>query len=284
MMISTRSLQNMLLLVLCAGLTGSTALAQSAPTAAPPARPVDTDLPPAKQILSNYVNTIGGEERVRSRTSMLVEGKFQVPSQGMNGDMTIQAAAPNLMHVEIEIEGLGKFRQGFDGKVGWTLNPLQGPALMEGLALADVARQADFYSELNFDKNYKSIETVGRTNFEGIECYEVRLMPHEGSEASMFFDVATGLLVGMNSTAHLPQGDFPTTTRFEDYKDFDGIKMPTRITNKQLGVQQVMIYDKVTHDAVDKSVFELPQPIKALLESPPPKEPSPPPPGAPKSE
>ena len=271
-----RRTRNLLAGVLAVLAINGMAQPQSAPSTAPPAKPVDADLPSAKQIISNYVATIGGEERIRARSSMQVQGKFQVPSQGMSGPMTIQAAAPNLMHVEIQIEGLGKFRQGFDGKVGWTLNPLQGPALMEGLALVDVARQADFYSELNFEKNYKSIEMVGRTTFEGLACYEIRLVPREGSDSSTYFEEATGLLVGMSTTAHLPQGDFPTTTRFEDYHDFDGIKMPTRITTKQLGVQQVMTYDKVTYNTIDTSVFELPQPIKALLEAPPtPKEPAP---------
>jgi hypothetical protein len=54
---------------------------------------------------------------------------------------------------------------------------------------------------------------------------------------------------------------------YGDYRDFDGVTLPTQMIQRVMGMEQVMTTDSVEWDTVDPAVFALPDQIKALLEA-----------------
>ncbi len=93
---------------------------------------VSAALPPAEEILKKYRAAIGGEEAIRSHTVRSVSGTFEIPAQGMRGELVVLAAAPDMIRLTITLPGLGEMQRGFDGKVGWSVDPAIGPRLLEG--------------------------------------------------------------------------------------------------------------------------------------------------------
>lgn len=232
-------------------------------TAAPAARPA-TALPTADVIFERYRNAIGGEAAIRRHTHRTIRGQFEIAAQGMTGELVVLAAAPDLMTLTVTLAGIGEMRRGYDGKVGWSIDPAVGPRLLEGRELAELRHSADFYEDLHDGANYQSATVVGRTPFEGRECYEVRLVRHSGIELTEFFDVETGLLAGVAMDASSQMGTVPATTVVTGYKRFGGILTPTVTRQRMMGLESTTTISSITFEPIPREAFDLPAPIAAL--------------------
>ena len=231
--------------------------AVSAPQVAPA-------LPPAEEVLKKYRAAIGGEEAIRKYTARSVKGTFEIPAQGMKGDLSIMAAAPDLIRVIVTLPGLGELQRGYNGKLGWSIDPAIGPRLLEGSELAEFKHSAEFYEDLHEPAKFKSIKLVGKTLFEGQDCYELRLVRDSGFEYTEYFSVATGLLVGGKLNASSQMGSVPVTSVVADYQAFGGVLMPKVTRQRMMGLEQVTTIVSVTFDPIDPKNFELPPTIAAL--------------------
>jgi hypothetical protein len=221
-------------------------------------------LPAAADLMDGHIKAIGGRDALLSRSSLHAVGKVEMPSAGVTGTLEMFAAKPNKTLLKMSLPGIGDFHEGFDGTVGWSMNPLTGPTLMQGAQLEQRKMDSDFYSVVNYEKRYESMTTVEITEFDGRPCYKVRLVRRGGPEDFQFYDVKTGLRAGMITTRETPMGSMTATMTETDYKPFGGVLQPTRLNTKVENLQQVMTFEKFEFDKVDPSVFELPDQIRAL--------------------
>ena len=215
-------------------------------------------------MLKKYRVAIGGEEAIKKHTARSVKGTFEIPAQGMKGDLSIMAAAPDMIRVMVTLPGLGELQRGYDGKLGWSIDPAIGPRLLEGNELAEFKHSADFYDDLHDPKKFKSITVVGKTMFEGQECYELKLVKESGFEYTEFFSVASGLIVGGKLNASSQMGSVPVTSIVSDYKAFGGVLVPTVTRQRMMGLEQLTTVISVSFDPIDPKAFELPPAIAAL--------------------
>jgi hypothetical protein len=229
-------------------------------------KPADGKLPPAKDLLARHLQAIGGKEAVLKHKSSHARGKMEIAAQNITGDLEIIAAAPNKMLFKANIPGIGEVRRGYDGKVAWNINPTTGPSLVEGKEAEQIKEGADFHSEVNEAKRFKSLETVEETKFEDKDCYKVKAVSTSGQTSFRFYDKQSGLLVGSTATQTVAGGEQEVTTIYSDYKEFDGIRLATRTVQRLPQLEATVILQSVEFDKVDPKVFELPKEIKALLE------------------
>jgi len=243
----------------------SPAPAAAATTPAAAATAVPAKVPTAREIVDRYVAAIGGRDQILKHGSRRVTGTLEIPAAGLTGAMTAVSAKPNRMAVTINIPGLGDMRQGYDGTVGWSLDPTQGPMVLSGKALDQRKQQAQFYSELHDAKDYASMETVGLVDFNGAQAYKVKLVRANGDSTFELFDPTSGLMVGMISTQDSPMGAMTITSTIGDYKPFGGIQVATKSTQTFATGQKVnLTVSNVEYDVVDPKAFELPTEIKTL--------------------
>lgn len=222
-------------------------------------------VPSASNIIARYVKAIGGKKAILSHSSRYMKGKFEIPAQGFSAELEIFAAKPNKRLSRVTIKGMGEMVNGFDGKVGWSMNPRSGATILEGKALRQRMHDADFYAPLHEASNFKSMENLGVSDFDGKRCYKLKLVTSSGLEYFEFYDIQTGLLVGMSADVESPMGPVPTTIFYDQYKRFDGVLTPTRIRQKLMGRDQVVTISSIEYDGVKDSVFALPDKVKALL-------------------
>lgn len=223
-----------------------------------------SDLPAARDVIHRFVAAIGGDA-VRKYKSRRAIGRFEIPSQGLAGDLEVLAMPPDRQVVRISLAGLGDIRNGFDGKVAWLINPMTGPMLLEGQARDHARMDADFYSELHDESGFKTMETVARTEFEGTPAYKLRLVRASGEDDIEFFAVDTGLLIGSIISRQSPMGPMEAASSYSDYKNFGGVLAAARMRQKVMGVEQVIVITRVEYDTLDEGVFALPPQIKALV-------------------
>ena len=250
MMVSTKLVRTLVL-------AGATAALAAAPARA-------QELPAARQILDAYINAIGGTDAIARAQHRHLVGEMSVPAAGMTMTMEIWQARPNKMVMSMEVPGMGEMKSGYDGEVAWSLNPMQGPRILEGVELEQTLRQADFDANLRFEHLFPTLETVERTEVGGRPCYRVRMVAANGDEAFGCFDTETRLLVGMTSRTESEQGVIESTITFSDYRDFGGIKMPARTTISAMGQEMVMSVKEMDTNPLPASTFALPAEVQAL--------------------
>jgi hypothetical protein len=99
-------------------------------------------LPSASQVIARYVEAIGGRDAVMRHPTSRSVGTFEMPAAGLRGEMEILTAQPNRMVSVVNIPGLGTMRSGFDGTVGWSVDPIMGARLFSGAELESIRDQS----------------------------------------------------------------------------------------------------------------------------------------------
>ena len=227
--------------------------------------PVEGEKPSPKDIFTKHVDATGGASAWDSKKSMTSAGSIEIPAVQMKGTLKMSAMAPDRVVVESELPGVGKTAQGFDGTVGWSIDPMRGPALMDPKQVAQIKRDGNFRKDLALAQDPGNSEVIGLFEFEGTPCWQVKVDGVGGLPMSQFYARDTGLMRGLAMSAATPMGELPVLLVMDDYRDFGDVKVSARSTTKVMGQTQVMTIDTVDWNSATDADFALPAPIKALV-------------------
>ena len=222
-------------------------------------------LPPARELIDGHIAAVGGRDAVTAHSSMHLTGSFTMPAMGMTGRYEIWQKRPDRLASTVDVPGIGQVRRGFDGEVGWTVSPIEGPRVIKDAELAQLADEANLRSALRDTSLVASAQTVERTEMGGTACFLVRIEWKSGRETFDCYAVDSGLLVASRMTAQTQMGPLESTMIFSDYQQFGRYRMPAQSRQQVMGMEQVIRIENVRFDTVSDSVFALPPEIKALL-------------------
>ena len=227
----------------------------------------ENGLPTPRALVARFIEAIGGEEAIRAGDQATITGKMRMPAMGMEGSMTLYTKAPNMMNMMIDLGGFGAMNTGYNGEHGWSDNPMTGPQLLEGQMLTEMKRQADFYSELNYDENYPTQETLEEVDWEGSTAYKAKFVDTDGNETIQYFDKESSLLVGTEGKQTSEMGEMDVTTVLSDYQEFGGIKAPSKTVLKMMGMEIEQTVESVSFDPIDDAMFTPPEAIQKLIDN-----------------
>jgi hypothetical protein len=235
-------------------------------TATQPQTTTSSLLPTGRAIIDRYVQAIGGCDAVMRHKSIRYVGNFEMPAAGMKGNLTVIQAAPNKMAMTVDLPGMGQMVSGYDGTVGWSINPMQGPRVLEGKELEQLREDAGPSAMLRAPDRIRSAETVELTSMGGQACYKVKITYNSGRESFDCYSPETGLLVGMTQTQESPMGSVQVTTLFDDWKAFSGLKTATKLRQQMLGQEQILTIDRLEFDRPDDAkALEVPEQVRPLV-------------------
>jgi len=265
--------QRLLLSLTCALLLGSPhALAQDkaaapSPAAKPPAAsaPAPANAPAAADIFAKAVTAAGGADLIRSQKSQTLKGTIEMPGQGLKGTVVTRSNDPDQLLIETEIPGFGKILQGVQGTVGWSIDPLRGPTLMDKDELARTIRDLAIDKTIDPSKGCDTVVVDGEATFAGTKCWKVTLQC-DGIRSTRYYAQDKGHMVGQATTVKSALGEFEVTTTFSDFAAFDGRTIPKKTSNAMMGQEQIMTITEASYAPIDVSVFALPPEIKALTQ------------------
>ncbi len=224
------------------------------------------DLPLPGALFKKHIDAVGGEQALRAHTTKTINGKLHIKAMGIEGNLHIVAEAPDKIKTTIELGQYGKSLSGYDGTVGWSMDPMSGNRILEGEALKQMIARADFYnSDLNLGKDAVKLETVQTVNFDDGEQHKVLLVDANGEESYLYFSKETGLLSGIDRMETGAMGKMPTQIRLSNYLETDGIKTPRKITSVQNGGETVIEIDSVSYNALAENAFDLPVEIQSQV-------------------
>lgn len=177
----------------------------------------------AQTVIDNYINAIGGKEKLMQVTTTVQE--MEASFQGMSMITTLKQKSPNMMMTDVSMVGMGSvFKQAFDGEKGYMSQQGQKrdmPAEM----IDEMKARKGLFPELNYSDSkltLKGIESV-----EGKDAYVVEVEKSSGEKVTNYYDTTSGLKVKKAETAKGPGGqEVVQETTYGDYKEVDGIKFP----------------------------------------------------------
>ena len=225
----------------------------------------EAPLPTARAVVDRSVQAMGGAAAFRAISSMRAKGVFSMVDQQVSGELEMIAARPNKLLTRVTVPGLGQIEEGYDGKIGWSINPLSGPSLVSGRALQERADEAWFDAPLHDERFVREMTVLGRELFDKRPVYRLKVVSTGGTEQIELFDVETGQQIGAEASRETPLGVLPTVTRFSEFRKFGALTFPTRVSQRALAMEQVFTLTSYEFDAVPANAFDLPAVIKALI-------------------
>ena len=248
-------------LTLCLTLAFSAAvMAQDkpAPAQTPAAKPA-ANLPSAEQIVNKYVQASGGKAAIEKITSRRATGTFELPAMGVSAPVEMYAKAPNKTVLTIDIAGFGAIQRGYNGTVGWDVNPQTGNRELSGGELAQMKLGADFYRDTRLMQLFPKMTVKGVEKVNGSDAYVVEGTSADGITETMYFDTQSGLIVRSDVEADSPQGKMKVSSFPSDYRDVDGVKIPFTIKQSTPTLEFTIKLDSVKHNVpIDDAKFNKP--------------------------
>ena len=188
-------------------------------------------LPPVDQILTRYVQALGGEQAIRKVTSRVITGTQYIPT-GPGGTVPMPAMveryqkAPGV-NVTIYRTPTYAIAQGFDGTTAWAQDQAGRVSDAVTLDTRRAKRTSDFYEPLTLKQQYAQITVKGIEKVHDHDAYVVVGVPQGDSSEWLYFDTQSGLLLRKVTVLPTPAGNSPFQTDFDDYRDTgSGVKFP----------------------------------------------------------
>jgi hypothetical protein len=215
--------------------------------------------PTLDQVLDKYVQAIGGREAIEKLTTRSMKGSVENPSTGETGSIEVYRKAPDKEVSTINIPSNGPSTRGYDGKVGWTLDPDSGVSDMGATDLAAMKLEAEFHREIRLKDLFPKMTLAGTAKVGDREAYIVDAPQAEGTE-KLYFDVQSGLLLRDDVPAETDGGRTTIESSFEDYRAVGGVKLPYVIRQTSPDFDLVIKYAEIKHDVpIDDGKFQKPK-------------------------
>lgn len=232
-----------------------------------PASAQQDKLPEGKQVVAQYIQAIGGEEKIARIKSMQSENKLSFVGTGISGTMKMELAEGGKFLQEMQLEGIGSERAGSDGTTIWSSSAITGARLLEGEE-ADQMKLSNNspVPQIGYSKHFDTIECTGVEKFDDVDCYVVKFVKGDLKPVLDFYEKTTGLLRGSRQTIVSPQGEFEIETKYSDYREVEGIKFPFSAIST-LGPGQSMelqTKEMKLNTEFASGHFALPEEIKSL--------------------
>jgi len=224
------------------------------------------------EVISKYIQSIGGADKLKSHTSIIAIGKAPTPQ----GDFPFELyqKKPNKIKVVIDIMGKKMVAQAYDGETAWMLNPFMGETAQklpddQAKSIIDDAELEDPF--LDYAAKGHEVTLEGTEDVQGVQCNKVKLIKYKGnpdkeSTQYYYFDKENFVPVMIKSSIKVgDQAGQEIETYLSDYQEVEGgMVMPFSFEVKMAGqVVQSMVFEKVTinSDIADEE-FKFPEPAK----------------------
>lgn len=224
------------------------------------------ELPDARSLIERHIEATGGRDAIMAQSEVVMTGEMAMPAVGISGSLMVASRMPIEQVVLVELPGMGEMRTGVSPDLAWSVDPFMGPRLIEGDEFKSLLDNTLPGAVMRDPEYVKSATTVGMAEFAGQSCFRVKIEWHSGRESHDCYAEDSGLLIAMQSVENSPMGSIEMVSVLEEFREFDGVMIPTVMRQTIMGMEQIMTLTDIRFETPDPALFELPAPIQTLLE------------------
>tara|TARA_B100002052_G_C15864477_1_gene591648 strand:+ start:19 stop:2085 length:2067 start_codon:yes stop_codon:yes gene_type:complete len=204
----------------------------------------------ALDIINNYIDSIGGREKLIDVKTLISNGELELPAgTSQQLILTSKQKMPNkesikqkiLMGGQVVMEG----GQSFDGETGYIQGP-QGRINMDEETVRKKKAVKGIFEELYYSG--KELELINISNINGEDSYKIKVL--EGSNISYrYYSISSGYLLSVESE---DRNNNLTSIIYSDFRPVEGIIFPFRYEQKG---QKVNISEIIINQEIKDSSF-----------------------------
>jgi hypothetical protein len=228
----------------------------------PPSKPAPLRKP--EEILADTVKATGGEAAWNAHKTVHVKMETTLQGMGIGGAGERFQTSTDKSLTTMEMAGLGRVREGTNGKVAWTEEPVHGIRYLDGAEAEQMRIGSAWNPELRANELFVKLESTTEPGPDGAALECVVATPKIGAPLRTCYDARTHLQVTQSGVHPGPEGDMPFRNVIKTWKDVGGVKMPFE-SSTQLG--PVTTLDRITSvtfdEAMDDKMFDPPRPDAA---------------------
>ncbi|MBZ0235914.1 MAG: hypothetical protein K8M05_26540 [Deltaproteobacteria bacterium] len=254
------------LVFLAAACSKQAPAAEPAAPATPTPSPAAPTTPTAESIIEAHITATGGRAARQAITSMRATGTMRIAKVGIGGKVEMRMRAPNLAHVVVDIDGLGRTQNGSDGTTVWEKSAMTGARVLEGAERERALRAATLHSELAWRELFTKVELLGEAEFAGRPAWKLAFTTPLGDVETHYYDRETKLELGKEEIAKTQMGEFPTRSTYADYKSYGGLMMASKVIETTQGMDIELTIDAVEmNPSLPADAFAVPADIAPLV-------------------
>ncbi len=184
----------------------------------------------AEKVIANYIEALGGAKKIQDLKS--VKSIMNATVQGSQLIMTNSKKAPGKSVTELTVQGNLMQKSVTDGKEVVEIQmgqktPVDAATKEKNLFEAHFVPET-MLAAMNVKTTLKAIESL-----DGREAYVIEYQFPAGEKVMNYFDKETGLKVQTMEQVKTPQGEIGVPTKYQDYKEVNGVRFPHTILVSQ---------------------------------------------------
>lgn len=216
----------------------------------------EAQLPTVQQVFDKFATAVGGRDAWAKVEGRSDRGTADITFAGLSGSYERHSGAPNKMRMIIDL-GMAKVDQGYDGTVGWSVQPMGAATRMtpeQEKSLAESIQVGNSFLDVS---RFSTSSVDAKEMFDGVECYKLTIVAKSGEQRTEFFEVDSGFRRG--AVVKNPMGE--QVSMFRDYLKFEGKKVATTIVQRTPQGDVVLTTTTVTFAPPDPALFKAPDGI-----------------------
>jgi hypothetical protein len=210
------------------------------------------------EILDKHYKAVGQDKLNNTETYTV---KAKVSQMDMDISIIMKMKKPNKFRMDADVMGQ-QMVQAYDGQKGWMIAPWisNDPQELAGAELQQAMDQTDMEGELyNYAQKGHKVELVGKENVDGKETFNLKVTSKNGSVKNYFIDAGSYLISQVKAKVIQMGEEMNVTQKSTEYKDFNGVKVATKIISETpMGNSEVIIEEVKFGEPVDDSIFVRP--------------------------
>ena len=219
--------------------------------------------PSAADLVARNLAARGGSAALAALKSVQLEGKLVFPG---GFELTYnEVRGSGGVRVEAALQGLALV-QAHDGKSGWRINPFQGRKDAETMgedearSLADTASIGGVLQSAAAEG--ATVTYLGREDFDGTNCYKLKVAQKDGDEFVYLIDPDSMLEVKIIETRRIRGAVQVSETELGDYEPVGGVMFPMAAESGPQGAsqrQRIIVAKASANPPAPASLFSQPK-------------------------
>jgi hypothetical protein len=215
------------------------------------------------EIVSHYLKTIGGMEKIQAVQTLRRTGKY-IGGGGFEAVVVQENKRGNFVREEFSLQGMTAINA-YDGKTGWKIEPWNGKKDPEALGegeMKSILEDSDFDGPLvNYQQKGNKVEFAGMDKFEGTDTFKLKVTKPNGDVYIYYLDTDYYVPIKIDTKRMIRGAEREYETALGDYKEVAGWYLPYSSETNVKGSpdKSKVVYEKIEANvSIDESRFSMP--------------------------
>jgi len=210
-----------------------------------------------KTVISDYLDAIGGKEKLMSINTMSQKMEFDM--MGQTASIESKMKNPSKMAFKVNAMGMVMQEVKFNGEKAQMSQMGQSKTYTEGAEFDGLAKQAQMFPQMSYMDEAYTVEFKGVEKVGDSDCYKLKITDPNGDVKTEFYSLEKNLLLKSVETDEANGQQMTISTEYKDYQVVDGVSFPhTMVTTGMMPVPMEMkVVSLELNNEIDDATFNI---------------------------